>query len=194
MTPNELELRQEIIAACLRLQEMGYHVIASLSVNDWYLRRFDMYKVTHFRGWRISANSWVTLPALLALAAAAAFGQTFGEITGRLSDSTGASVPGAVVTLTNVSTNGVRSTVSTEAGGYGLPSVPPGFYNVKVEHQGLQGYRRQWGGAAGSTDRASGFHPDSRTDIRIGRGSGDHRSACPGKRHGGYRDWKQGYR
>src|SRR5438552_9833772 len=95
-----------------------------------------MYKV--FRGWRVSANSWVTLPALLALAEAAAFGQTFGEITGRLSDSTGASVPGAVVTLTNVSTNGVRSTVSTEAGGYGLPSVPPGFYNVKVEHQGFK--------------------------------------------------------
>ena len=85
----------------------------------------------------VTAARRVTVPALLMLAAAAR-GQTFGEVTGRLSDSTGASVPGAAVTLTNVSTNGVRTTVSTEAGGYGLPSVPPGLYNVKVEHQGFK--------------------------------------------------------
>ena len=98
-----------------------------------------MYEQTGGRRSRVgAAASWSALPALLALAAAAAFGQTFGEVTGRLNDSTGASVPGAVVTLTNVSTNGVRTTVSTEAGGYGLPSVPPGLYNLKVEHQGFK--------------------------------------------------------
>ena len=66
------------------------------------------------------------------------FGQTFGEFTGRVSDVTGAAVPGANITLINVSTNASRSTTSTQAGDYSLPSVPPGMYNVRVEHQGFK--------------------------------------------------------
>src|SRR5882724_8120742 len=66
------------------------------------------------------------------------FGQTFGEITGRVSDMTGAAVPGATVTLTSVSTNAVRSTTTTQSGDYSLPSVPPGIYNLRVEHQGFK--------------------------------------------------------
>src|SRR6266404_5196329 len=66
------------------------------------------------------------------------FGQTFGEITGRVSDVTGAAVPGAIVTLTSVSTNAARSTTSTQSGDYSLPSLPPGMYNVRIEHQGFK--------------------------------------------------------
>ena len=59
-----------------------------------------------------------------------AVAQTFGEITGRVSDSTGASVPGASITLTSISTNASRATVSTESGDYTpvhflTTSVPP---------------------------------------------------------------------
>ena len=64
--------------------------------------------------------------------------QTFGEITGRVSDSSGAGVPASVLTLTNVNTNAVRSTASTESGVYTFPSVPPGTYNVKAEHPGFK--------------------------------------------------------
>src|SRR5581483_10152260 len=73
-----------------------------------------------------------------ATAATGLFAQTFGEITGHISDATGAAVPAAVVTLTQVSTNAVRSTASTQSGDYSLPSVPPGTYNDKVEHQGFK--------------------------------------------------------
>ena len=76
--------------------------------------------------------------AATVLASLPSFGQTFGEITGRLSDSTGGSIPAAIVTLTSVTTNAVRTSVSTEAGGYTLPSVPPGSYNLKVERQGFK--------------------------------------------------------
>ncbi len=77
--------------------------------------------------------------ALLALSAfAPVFGQTLGEITGRVSDSSGAGIPGANITLTNVATNGVRTTVSTDSGDYTFPSVPPGFYNMKTEHSGFK--------------------------------------------------------
>jgi len=84
------------------------------------------------------STSGITLCALLALSAAGLFGQTFGEFTGRVSDVTGAAVPGAALTLTSVSTNAVRSTTSTQSGDYSLPSVPPGIYNLRVEHQGFK--------------------------------------------------------
>ena len=74
----------------------------------------------------------------LALFAAPVFAQTFGEITGHVSDLTGAAVPGAAVTLTNVGTNAARKTVTTDAGDYSLPSVPPGIYNLKIEHAGFK--------------------------------------------------------
>ena len=64
--------------------------------------------------------------------------QTFGEITGHISDPGGGSVPSAGITLTNVATNAVRTTASTEAGDYTFPSVAPGFYNVKVERSGFK--------------------------------------------------------
>jgi hypothetical protein len=77
---------------------------------------------------------------MLALSYIPAFGQTLGEITGRVTDSSAAAVPDTKITLTNIATNGVRTTISTDAGDYTFPSVPPGFYNVKVEHQGFKTY------------------------------------------------------
>src|SRR5438105_3106204 len=64
--------------------------------------------------------------------------QTFGEITGEVKDPSGAIVPGAPVTATNIATNAVRSTVTNEAGIYSFPSLVPGMYSVKVELPGFQ--------------------------------------------------------
>jgi hypothetical protein len=75
---------------------------------------------------------------LLSLPAGNVYGQTFGEITGRVSDQSGAAVPGAAMTLTNTATNATRATVTTDDGFYTFPSVPPGVYNVKAEHQGFK--------------------------------------------------------
>src|SRR5436305_7318806 len=76
--------------------------------------------------------------AALLLCGLPLFSQTFGEITGRVSDASGAAVPGSVLTLTNVSTNAVRTTTSTDSGDYSLPSVPPGTYNLRTEHAGFK--------------------------------------------------------
>jgi hypothetical protein len=59
--------------------------------------------------------------------------QTFGEVTGHIRDASGAAVPTARITLTNVATNAVRNGVATESGDYTFPSVPPGFYSIRVE-------------------------------------------------------------
>ena len=70
---------------------------------------------------------------LMALAAVPMFPQTFGEITGHISDPTGAAVPAAKVFLSNTATNAVRTAVSTDSGDYTFPAVAPGVYNVRVE-------------------------------------------------------------
>src|SRR5271165_4120636 len=81
-------------------------------------------------------------PALLPFALLAfsisGFSQTLGEITGHVTDPSSAAIPGVTITLTNVSTNGTRTTVTTDAGDYTFPSVPPGFYNVRAEHGGFK--------------------------------------------------------
>ena len=65
-------------------------------------------------------------------------GQTLGDVSGRVIDPSGAGVPNAVVSLTNTSTNAVRNTESSTDGLYSFSSVPPGVYNLKVEHPGFR--------------------------------------------------------
>src|SRR5438105_14294273 len=67
-----------------------------------------------------------------------AFGQTFGQINGLVTDSTGAVVPGAMITVTNPQTNLTRNAVGNESGYYNFPALLPGLYNVKAEIAGFQ--------------------------------------------------------
>src|SRR5712691_7841946 len=66
-------------------------------------------------------------------------GQTFGEITGVVTDPAGGVVVGAAVTVTNPQTNFTRTATTNYAGNYTFPSLQPGIYNVKAEMQGFQG-------------------------------------------------------
>jgi hypothetical protein len=78
------------------------------------------------------------LIVLLALFAAPGSAQTVGEITGHVSDSTGAAMVGSTITITNTATSAERRTVTNESGDYSLPSLSPGIYTVKVEHPGFK--------------------------------------------------------
>jgi hypothetical protein len=64
--------------------------------------------------------------------------QTFGQVTGQITDSSGAAVPDAAVTLKNTATDAVRQTVSTASGDYSFPSLPPGTYSIAAEKQGFK--------------------------------------------------------
>jgi hypothetical protein len=79
-----------------------------------------------------------SLVALLLLSGMSLLGQTLGEITGQVGDASGGGVPASTVTLTNTATNAVRQTNTNEQGLYTFPSVPPGIYNLKVEHPGFK--------------------------------------------------------
>jgi hypothetical protein len=64
--------------------------------------------------------------------------QTTGNISGRVVDQQGASIPGATVTATNAATGFLRTVVSDSVGIYTLTALPVGSYDVKVELSGFQ--------------------------------------------------------
>ena len=76
---------------------------------------------------------------MFAVASASAVAQiTTADVVGRVTDSTGAVVPGAQVTLTNLGTNIARSAVADERGDYVVNLLPIGRYSVRVEVAGFK--------------------------------------------------------
>ena len=75
---------------------------------------------------------------LVMFSAARLSAQTAGVVSGHVSDATGAAIPQATITLKNVGTSGVRSTITTGAGDYTFPDVPPGIYNISAKHAGFK--------------------------------------------------------
>src|SRR5215467_9403961 len=59
-------------------------------------------------------------------------------IRGTITDSSGAAVPGATVTITNLQTNLSRKLTTGSAGGYSFESIPPGDYKVEIEAKGFK--------------------------------------------------------
>ena len=60
-----------------------------------------------------------------------------GAITGKVTDSSGAALPGVSLTLSSASVMGVRNVVTDEQGGYRFGLLPPGTYTVKLELSGF---------------------------------------------------------
>ena len=76
--------------------------------------------------------------AMVALAfSGAAFAQT-GTIQGTVTDATGAVVQGAEVTVRNVGSNTSRSVSSSSVGGYSVPDLPAGSYEISVKKAGFR--------------------------------------------------------
>jgi hypothetical protein len=63
---------------------------------------------------------------------------TTADITGTVTDSTGAILPNATVTLTNLGTKETRTAVSTDAGDYTFTLLNPGSYSLTVTEQGFK--------------------------------------------------------
>ncbi len=67
---------------------------------------------------------------------------TSGDVTGTVTDPSGAALPNAAVTLTNVNTNATRNTVTNQQGSYRFAFVPSGPYSVTVKATGFQSAQR----------------------------------------------------
>ncbi|MFN7923391.1 MAG: carboxypeptidase-like regulatory domain-containing protein [Bryobacteraceae bacterium] len=68
---------------------------------------------------------------------------SLGGLTGRVSDTTGAGVPGASVKLRNLDNNTEVDVASTSDGEYLAPSLRPGRYRVTVSHAGFKSSVRE---------------------------------------------------
>src|ERR671930_134588 len=69
-----------------------------------------------------------------------ALAQGTADLVGRVTDTSGAVLPGAMVTAENVATNSVRTTVTSETGDYAFNVLPIGAHVVKVELPGFRTY------------------------------------------------------
>ncbi|HEY9283414.1 MAG TPA: TonB-dependent receptor [Pyrinomonadaceae bacterium] len=82
----------------------------------------------------ILKRSIVSLFALLVVSASAAFAQvSTADITGRVSDPSGAAVAGATVTARHTGTGVSRTTQTNDDGDFTVTQLPPGNYEVTVE-------------------------------------------------------------
>jgi hypothetical protein len=66
-----------------------------------------------------------------------------GEISGVVSDQSGAAVTGVRVTLTNLATNALREVQTNDSGLYAFPAIGPGIYVLKAEKQGFRAVERK---------------------------------------------------
>src|SRR5262245_7404739 len=77
------------------------------------------------------------LSVLVSAAGTTALSQT-AQVTGRVSDQSGAVVPGAQITLTNTATGINRESVSNDEGYFTIPLVQPGEYRITVKKAGFK--------------------------------------------------------
>jgi len=82
--------------------------------------------------------SRIALALLVMLAAGAAYAQDTGSVRGTVTDTTGAIVPGATVTLQNEATRFSRNVVTDAKGEYYFGAVSPGVYTITVEIPGFK--------------------------------------------------------
>ena len=74
------------------------------------------------------------------LASGVAWGQATAELAGRVTDESGAVLPGVTVTATQTDTGFTRTVVTDDTGAWVMPNLPTGPYRLEVSLQGFRTY------------------------------------------------------
>jgi hypothetical protein len=91
-----------------------------------------------------------------------AHSQTLGRISGIVTDTSGGSIVGATVTVTDVARGIPRNLTTDTSGSYVAPNLIPGTYTVHVSYMGFRPYDRQ--------DVAVGVGGDVHVDVTLQTG------------------------
>src|SRR4051812_40735326 len=99
----------------------------------------------------LPAQAKVLLGVLLAIAPAIALSHlqlrganpqsTTATITGTVVDQNNSSLPGATITLTNITNNLQRQATTNESGQFTIPLLPPSVYTLTAQHDGFAPFR-----------------------------------------------------
>ena len=84
-----------------------------------------------------------------------------GTIQGKVTDSSGAVLPGVTVTATSPSMIGTQSQVTNENGSYRFPAVPPGNYALTFELTGFSTVKRE------GIQISLGFTANVNADLKV---------------------------
>ena len=88
---------------------------------------------------RSSAALGLSVLFLFVVLSGGAHAQTnLGRLAGTAFDTSGAVLPGATVTATNVGTNAVQTTTTSSSGAFLFPQLTPGTYKVTIELSGFK--------------------------------------------------------
>ena len=117
----------------------------------------------------------------LLLGTASLFAQTAstGALVGTVTDSSGAALPGATVTVTSADTAQTRTVMSGSDGTYKIGLLSPGVYKVRFEAGGFEARRNSVGDRQRHGNVSARSHDGSRCSNpdhhrrRIGRGHSD---------------------
>jgi hypothetical protein len=92
------------------------------------------------------------------------FGQAVNAtLLGTITDTTGATVPGAKVTATETTTGLIHESVTNDSGNYTIPDIPPGKYTITAEAKGFKKDTHQ------NIDLLS--NSSTRVDVQMATGS-----------------------
>lgn len=80
---------------------------------------------------------------LLVLASLLSFSQTGSQITGTITDKSGASVAGVKVVATNLETGVARESMSGDGGAYTIPALAPGRYALSATKDGFKTIKQE---------------------------------------------------
>src|SRR5882724_349797 len=90
-------------------------------------------------GWLRSARGRLAVGILIAVSATMVVAQSDGgALAGTIVDASGAVVPNATITVTGTQTGTVYNVTSNSTGGYRIPDMKVGAYNVKVNATGFK--------------------------------------------------------
>src|SRR5262245_22949639 len=86
----------------------------------------------------VSFRVFIGAAFFVCFASATANAQFKASVQGTVTDTAGAIVPAATVTLTNKETNQSNTTTSSDSGFYRFSSLAPGTYSLTVEKEGFK--------------------------------------------------------
>jgi hypothetical protein len=88
-------------------------------------------------------SALIVIASLLLVCFPALSQVNFGSIVGNVSDPSGGVIAGAAVTVTNTQTGLTRTMTTDNAGGYSVPTLPPGEYSVRASASGFKSSEHQ---------------------------------------------------